>query len=349
MAGREAAAVADDLECLGIAPFGEPGPVPGSCGDQVGLKVGPHRRLGPEDIDGPYLRVEVRVDADEAARPEIHGRRWRLEAVDPADLPRSDYRGAVSVAVILVHVVDRVRVDHGRLHLANHPADDPYGRVALADPGVLQVLEVEPCAEDPGCQLGFACPGVLRAAAGTAAHRQDRDVMPHLAVGGQGSAGADLDVIRMGADGQHNLAPGQPGSAALGDELGDHRGQPGRPQRFLLEVVGAVAQRADGDVHGGMCRDDRDGEEGIRPPQRLKQLDTGHARHLHVRQDQIPRLGTREPQRDGRVGGVHHLEAVPHGQHLDSETGSLEIVLDEEYPPPRRCRVDGRHAWQSAP
>src|ERR1022692_5252663 len=143
-AGRQVRAVADHLEGLGIAPFGEPGPVPGSCGDQVGLKVGPHRNLRAEGVDGPHLRVEMRVDADEASRPEIHGGRWRLEAEDPADLARRDYRGPVGVAVILVHVVDRVRVDHGRPHLADHPADDPYGRIALADPGVCQVLEGQP-------------------------------------------------------------------------------------------------------------------------------------------------------------------------------------------------------------
>src|SRR5450755_1803165 len=80
VAGREAGAVAYHLEGLGIAPFGEPGPVPGSCGDQVGLKVGPHRNLGAEGVDGPYLHVEVRVDADEAGGPEIHSGRWRLEA-----------------------------------------------------------------------------------------------------------------------------------------------------------------------------------------------------------------------------------------------------------------------------
>src|SRR5450759_4000295 len=75
VAGREAGAVADHLEGLGIAPFGEPGPVPGSRGDQVGLQVGPHRNLGAEGVDGPHLRAEMRIDADEAGGPEIHGGR----------------------------------------------------------------------------------------------------------------------------------------------------------------------------------------------------------------------------------------------------------------------------------
>jgi hypothetical protein len=119
-------------------------------------------------------------------------------------------------------------INHGRPQLADDPADNPDCRITLADPGVLQVLQVQLRADDPGRPLRLGRPGVLLAPAGAAAQGQDRDIVTHLPVGDQGAAGADLDVIRMRADGQHDLMRGPPGGAPLGDQGGDHRHQPGR-------------------------------------------------------------------------------------------------------------------------
>jgi hypothetical protein len=104
-----------------------------------------------------------------------------------------------------------------------------------------------------------------------------------------------------------------------------------------------IAQRADRVIHRGMRGDDRDRQQRIRPPQRLQQLDAGHARHLDVGHHQIPGLVAGEPQCGSRVGRMHYLVAIPHGQDLDDETGRLEVVLDQEYPALRCDRVDGIH------
>src|ERR1700727_2547075 len=55
-AERDRGAVPDHLERLGVAPFGEPGPVPGRRGDQPGLQVVAHRHLRAEGTDGLQLR-----------------------------------------------------------------------------------------------------------------------------------------------------------------------------------------------------------------------------------------------------------------------------------------------------
>jgi hypothetical protein len=340
MAGRDGRAVPDDLERLGVTPLAEPGPVPRGGLDQVRLQVRAGRGLRAEGADGLELAVELLVDADEPGRPEVDGGRRRLEAEDPADLPRGHHRRVVRVAVILVDVLDRVRVDHGRPHRIDDGADDPDRGVALADPAVLEVLQVELGPEDPGRRLGLFRSPARGAAPPAAAQRQDCDVVADASVRDQGSARPDLDVVGVRADRQHDLAAGHPHRAPPGHQRGDRGQQPVRQQRLVQELIGAAAQRGDRVVQRRVGGDDRDREVGSDPAQRLEHLQAGHAGHLHVGQHEVPGLGGDAVQRGGGVGRVADVKAAPAAQHADDEAGRVGVVLDDE-DPSLRVRLAG--------
>ncbi len=64
----------------------------------------------------------------------------------------------MGVPVVLVDVVDRVGVDDGRADLGDDALDERCRRVAFTDPGVLEVLDDEPCPEDRRGRLGLVSP-----------------------------------------------------------------------------------------------------------------------------------------------------------------------------------------------
>src|ERR1019366_3216637 len=83
----------------------------------------------------------VGVDVHEAGGPEVDGGRRGLETVDAAYVAHRHHGGAIGVAVVLVDVVKRMRVDRGRPYGLDDTADDADRRVALRDAGVLQAIE----------------------------------------------------------------------------------------------------------------------------------------------------------------------------------------------------------------
>jgi hypothetical protein len=57
----------------------------------------------------------------------------------------------------------------------------------------------------------------------------------------------------------------------------------------------------------------RDRQRRRYPPHRVQQLEPCHARHVYVGHHQIPALGRRQPERDGRIRGVGDVELAPVG------------------------------------
>src|ERR1039457_2493051 len=123
--------IADHFERLGVTAAGVAGPV--ACGrlDKVRLQVGPHLDLGGEGVDRFELARQVVVDVHEAGGPEVDGGRRGLETVDAAYVAHRHHGGAIGVAVVLVDVVKRMRVDRGRPYGLDDTADDADRRVAL--------------------------------------------------------------------------------------------------------------------------------------------------------------------------------------------------------------------------
>ena len=167
--------------------------------------------------------------------------------------------------------------------------------------------------------------------------------MAHALVSEQGTPDADLDIVGMSADGEHYLAVHEPGSPPSLDELVRRGDQPFRLQRLLQELVGAMPQRRDRVVDGHMRRDDGDRDGRRHLTQCLEQLEPGHARHLHVGDDQVPALGTGLHQCGRRVGGMADVEAAPLAQDVHGELGRFRIVLDNKDPARRCCLVVAGH------
>lgn len=113
------------------------------------------------------------------------------------------------------------------------------------EPGVLEVVQVQPRADDGrrGERLVPAC--VDLAADRAARQREDDDRVPGGAVRGERRADPDLDVVGVGADGQHGLggAGGVPAAAALGGERPDLLDGIAAPTGDEELVVGVAAQR----------------------------------------------------------------------------------------------------------
>src|SRR3954453_3522950 len=116
-------ALAYDLERLDVARLGEPAPVAGGRAQQLLVEVAPDRGLRAVGPDRLELAVHELVDGHEAGRPELDGGRRRLVAVDAGDAAGRDERGVVHVAVVLVHVAGRVRVDRRRVDLVDDLLD----------------------------------------------------------------------------------------------------------------------------------------------------------------------------------------------------------------------------------
>src|SRR6476469_7708885 len=130
---RRRVAVAHHLERLHVARLAEARPVAGGRAQQLLVEVGAQLDLRREGLDDLDLALEELVDRHEARRLELDAGGRRLVAEGARDPARGDERRAGRVAVVLVDVAVRVRVDGRRLDLVDHLEDRPDGRAALAD------------------------------------------------------------------------------------------------------------------------------------------------------------------------------------------------------------------------
>ena len=144
------------------------------------------------------------------------------------------------VAVILMHIMQRMRVDHGG---TDDVDDTNLSRRSSGHPRRCWVswrsarYKVGP--QGQGGHLGLASPRALGAAARTAAERQDGDLVAQAAVGEHRAlAGAYLDVVGVRADREHGLAGGQPRGLALGDQWPTLASNWCGRHRLLQELVG---------------------------------------------------------------------------------------------------------------
>ena len=154
--------------------------------------------------------------------------------------------------------------------------------------------------------------------------------MPHAAVHEQRAGRPDLDVIGVRADGQDGLPGRQPGGASLGDQCRHAGQQLIRRHRFLQELVSTIPQRAHGVVERRMTGQHGDIEVRGGLPQRLQELQAGHAGHLDVGEHQIPGLRRGALQRDGGVEGVRDVETAAGAQQIHQETAGHHVVVDDE-------------------
>jgi hypothetical protein len=245
----------------------------------------------------------------------------------------------VGVAVVLVDVVHRVRVDDGGLDLLHDRADHPDGGVAFADVGVPQVVQVQGGAEHVSRPPRFRGPLALAAAPGATGECEDRNRGAHLPVGQQCPACADLDVVGMRADREHAEVAGLPRRAPPGDQGGRRRDQLLRPDRFLQELIGLTVQRLHRVIHRRVGGDHHHRQIRCGLAQRRQQADPGHARHLHVGDDQIPGLGPGPRQCGFGVLRVADLESAVAGQDAGEDEGGEPVIIDHQDAPGGRLRL----------
>ena len=318
-ADRRAVAVADDLERLDVARLREARPVAGGRAQELLVEVAADldlRRVGLDDLD---LALEELVDRDEARRLELDGGRRRLVAEDARDAAGGDERRAVRVAVVLVDVADRVRVDRARPDLLDDVEDPRDRRAPLAHARVLQrgvdEARLHELRRPPGL-LG----AVGHLASGLAAReREHGDLVPLGDVPEQEPADADLDVVGMRADGEHDLEPGGAALARDRDQRPRLLDQPGRLERLRQVVVGAGAQGGDGVVERAVAGEDEHGDL------RLAELDPAH---------QL------QPVDAGQLDVADHQVPVASGDDLRGLLGR-----SRSSGPPRGCRAAPRGAW----
>jgi hypothetical protein len=152
-------------------------------------------------------------------------------------------------------------------------------------------------------------------------------VSPAARWGQQRAGRADLHVVGVRSDGQHDLPAPGPGLPAGPDQLGGLGDQVARPDRFLQELRGRAAQRGDGVVDGRVPGQHRDRQAGHELADPLEQLEPVHAGQLDVGDQQVPVL-LLDPQQGGRrVELVRDLEpaARQHPGQVSAESG---IVVD---------------------
>src|SRR3954452_12389417 len=117
---RRGVAVAHHLERLHVARLAEARPVAGGGPQQLLVEVLADPDLRPERADDLDLALEEVVDRHKARRLELDAGRRRLVTEDARDAAGGDQRRAVRVAVVLVDVADRVRVDRRRPDVLEH-------------------------------------------------------------------------------------------------------------------------------------------------------------------------------------------------------------------------------------
>src|SRR4051794_28743123 len=120
---RRGVAVAHHLERLHVARLAEARPVAGGRAQQLLVEVLADPDLRPEGADDLDLALEEVVDRDEARRLELDAGGGRLVTEHARDAAGGDQRRAVCIAVILVDVADRVRVDRRRPDVLDHVED----------------------------------------------------------------------------------------------------------------------------------------------------------------------------------------------------------------------------------
>ncbi len=171
-------AVAHHLERLDVARLAEARPVAGGRAQQLLVEVVADldlRREGPDDLD---LALEELVDGHEARRLELDAGGRRLVTEDARDAAGGDQRRAVRVAVVLVDVADRVRVDRRRPDLLDHVEDRADRRAALADAGVGRARRGSAAPTSARRPLGLGRAVGRRAALLAAGERQERHAWP---------------------------------------------------------------------------------------------------------------------------------------------------------------------------
>jgi hypothetical protein len=147
----------------------------------------------------------------------------------------------------------------------------------------------------------------------------------HRVAGGgvaqEDAADADLDVVGVGADGQHDVVVLGPPLARAGDELGGLGDQAIAVERLGQVVVGAGADGRDGVVEprppGHHQRDYR----GLGRLDVREEVDPVHAGQLDVGDDEVPPRLREQPQRLLGVG--RPVRVRDRGEQLDDDAGEI--------------------------
>ena len=218
------------------------------------------------------------------------GRR-RLVAEDARDAAGGDERRAVRVAVVLVDVADRVRVDRAS---AGSPRS-PRGSCAIVAPPSLTLVSVERGVDQPrrhqlggALRLGRAVGGrrrpPRRRSASAASTR-----WPCGGVAQQDPADADLDVVGVRADRQHRpRCPAARRSRVTAISARAFSTSAGGIERLGQVVVGAGAHRGDRVVERAVAREDQRGELRPLALDALHELESVDPGQVDVGDDQVP-------------------------------------------------------------
>ena len=257
--------VADDLERLGVAAVGEPGPIARGRAEQLLVEVGADLDLGPVGADRLELALEERVDRDEARGPEVDRRRGSLVAEHPGHLPGRDQGRVVDVAVVLVDVARRVGVDRRRVRVSSITR---LISLIVSAPSVTLHVRQRRVEETGRDQLGGSL-GLERALPRPAppcsppVRVRIETSSPASRVTQEDAADADLDVVGVGADRQNPLAgPRRAPRVVASISSSTLAISAAGLQGLGHVVVGAGADRADRVVEARAARDDQGGDAG---------------------------------------------------------------------------------------
>jgi hypothetical protein len=152
-----------------------------------------------------------------------------------------------------------------------------------------------------------------------------------VALGGvaqQDPADADLHVVGMRADRQHDVLPGGPALARDRDEQARLLDEPDRVERLRDVVVGAGAHGRDGVVERAVAGEDEDGQLRPLALDALHELEAVDPGQVDVADDQIPLVPADDLERLLGTRGPVHLAEAP--QQLNQQGSAHLVVFDEE-------------------